>query len=415
MGVYMSRESLISIAALFAVVSCRSRAPAPPVAIPLTALHAPFEWRGLSEIYRETLVSRSPEVVPFELSLPANPWLDLNLGTVTDAPVTFRVGVLVRPSSQFGEPPTALLLERTVTRGDRWEPAGVDLSAFGGQKITLTLHVEAATPGAIGLWGSPVVRDRGRPMPPGAPRGVILIAAVGLRRDHLATYGYGRPTSPQIDRLASEGTTFDACQPPATATAIELSAADLAGAFRGAGYATVSYSSRPAAARMADRHRGFEEVHESGSLPDPGSSRTAREYVDRLVPWITAHKDVPFFAFLRVTDLERPLRPYAPYGTLFNDGAAAEPGWYDGSIRAMDAEVGRLMEHLRALKLDGETLVAFTGDEGVDGELGSVPLILHRPGSIAAGRRVALTVQSGAKLVESSALHPADTPDTPRP
>jgi hypothetical protein len=405
MGVYMRRQSLISIAALLAAVSCRSRLPAPPVAIPLTALHAPSEWRGLSEIYRESLVSRSPEVVPFELSLPANPWLDLNLGTVTNAPVTFRVAVLVRPSSQFGEPPTALLLERTVTRGDRWETAGVDLSAFAGQKITLTLRVEAATPGVIGLWGSPVVRDRGRPMPPGEPRGVILIAAVGLRRDHLGTYGYTRPTSPQIDRLASEGTTFDACQPPATPTALELSAADLANAFRDAGYATVSYSSRPAADRMTDRRRGFEEVHASGSLPDPGSSETAREYVDRLVPWITAHQDVPFFAVVRVTDLERPSRPYAPYDTLFNDGAAADRDWYDGSIRAMDAEIGRLMEHLRALKLDGETLVVFTGDGGASGRPDSVPMILHRPGSI----------QGGAKLVESLCLHPADTPDTPRP
>jgi len=132
-------------------------------------------------------------------------------------------------SSQFGEPATVELLRRTVTRSHRWQPAGVDLSAFAGKKITLTLGLaadggaagapsakSAPATGAIGLWGSPVVRDRLRSMAAGAPQGVILIWADTLRRDHLSTYGYARPTSPNIDRLASEGTTFDACVGQAT-------------------------------------------------------------------------------------------------------------------------------------------------------------------------------------------------------
>ena len=405
----MNRQSWISIAALLAAASCRSRPPAPP-ALPLAGLVAPAEWRGLSEVYRETLVSRSPEVLRFPVSLPANPWLDLHVGTVADEPVTFRVGVLVRPSSQFGEPPVALLLERTLTRGHRWEPAGVDLSAFAGQKVALTLGVEAAAAGTIGLWGSPVVRDRGRPMRAGAPRGVILISVEALRRDHLGAYGYARPASPRIDRLASEGAAFDACfagaarRKPSSAvlTALDpatrgvqeidgrrpLSVEGLAAAFRDAGYATVSYASSPAGGRPADLRRGFEEVHEAGSVPSPGSSPTAREYVDRLVPWITAHRDLPFFAFLHLTDPAPPLAPYEAY---------------DASVRAIDAEIGRLMEHLRALRLDGDTLVVLAGDP--DGELlgrdagvngGSLrgeplptPLIFHRPGSIAGGVRVA--------------------------
>jgi hypothetical protein len=421
MGVYMSRQSWISIAALLAVWSCRSRLQAPPAAIPLTAPHAPSEWRGLSEIYRETLVSRSPEVMPFEVSLPANPWLELSLGTVTDAPVTFRVRVLVRPSSQFGEPPTALLLERTLTRRDRWEPAEVDLSAFAGQKVTLTLGIDASSPGAIGLWGGPVVRDRGRPMPPGAPRGVLLISASGLRRDHLGAYGYARPTSPQIDRLAAEGTRFDARE---ASEALASSVETLAEAFRAAGYATVSFESSPRAGRPTSAPRGFGEVHASGSLPKPRTSKTAREYVDRLVPWLTAHKDTPFFAFLEVTDPEPPLQPYPPFDTLFDDGATADEGqrqigWYDGSILAMDGEIGRVMEHLRALRLDRETLVAFTGED-LD-EPGDAPLILHRPGSIAAGVHASDAaglvplLQSGAKLVASGSSRGADSSDTSRP
>jgi arylsulfatase A-like enzyme len=420
----------------------------------------------------------------FPLLLPASPWLDLNVGTVEDGPVTFRVSAEVGGSSQFGEPSSVLLLERTVTRAHRWEPAGVDLSSFAGRKIVLTLglasgmHASTAHPatatGALGLWGSPVVRERSRPMRNGAPQGVILVWADTLRRDHLGAYGYARPTSPQIDRLASEGTLFDACVGQATWTKVATpammtslypatngvrrfldrlpaGATTLAEVFRDAGYATVSYSSILFTGQMTNLHQGFDEVHESGSLPDQESSKTARDYVDRLLPWLGIHKDVPFFVFLHVSDPHDPFKPYAPYDTLWNDAAAAEghqrqmeavkpfiadplmklfgmpsraelakagfdpdaytafnEGWYDGSIRGMDAEIGRLMEGLGSLGLARKTLVVFAGDHGeefldhgrsfhgqsVYGELNNLPLIFHLPGSITAGSRVAETVES---------------------
>jgi len=440
----------------------------------LAGIPSGVSWQGLSEVYHETLVSRAPEVMRFKLALPARPWLDLSIGTVEDAPVTFRVGIVLGGSSQFGEPMTSLLLERTVTRGHRWEPAAVDLSAFAGKKVTLTLSLTSEAAPGIGLWGSPVVRDRSRPMPHGAPQGVILVWADTLRRDHLGTYGYSRATSPHIDKLASEGATFDGCVGQATWTKVATpalmtslypathgvrefydrlpaSVTTLAEVFREAGYATVSYSSILFTGQMTNLHQGFEELHESGSLPDQKSSKTAREYVDRLLPWLTAHRDVPFFVLLHISDPHDPFKPYAPYDTLFNDPAAAgeherqmeavkkhiqdplmkdfgmpsraellkagfdpeayttfNEGWYDGSIRAMDVEIGRLMEGLRAAGLTDKTLVVFTGDHGeefldhgrsfhgqsVYGELSDLPLILHRPGSIPKGKRIAETVQT---------------------
>src|SRR5215470_2162132 len=38
---------------------------------------------------------------------------------------------------------------------------------------------------------------------------VLLITIDTLRADHLGCYGYGRPTSPHIDRLAAQGVVFD--------------------------------------------------------------------------------------------------------------------------------------------------------------------------------------------------------------
>jgi arylsulfatase A-like enzyme len=82
--------------------------------------------------------------------------------------------------------------------------------------------------------------------------------------------------------------------PPAGATT-------LAEVFRDAGYATVSYSSIPFTGQMTNLHRGFDEAPRVGSLPDQESSKTARN-TSIVSSWLTAHKDVPFFVFLHVSD-----------------------------------------------------------------------------------------------------------------
>ncbi|PYQ21065.1 MAG: hypothetical protein DMF81_16640 [Acidobacteria bacterium] len=203
--------------------------------------------------------------------------------------------------------------------------------------------------------------------------------------------------------------------------------------------------------KFTNLHRGFEEVHEDSSLPDRESSKTARAYVDRLLPWLDAHRDVPFFVFLHVSDPHDPYKPYPPYDTLWADPAKRDQhekenkdvrkfigppllkafgmpsraelqkagfdadayvdydrDWYDGSIRAMDAEIGRLVERLRSLQLDGKTLVVFTGDHGeeflehgrtfhgqsVYGELDGLPLILWGPGRVPRGLVVEPTVET---------------------
>lgn len=64
-----------------------------------------------------------------------------------------------------------------------------------------------ADAGEIELFG----KKRARP-------DVILIAVDTLRADHLGCYGYNRPTSPNIDAFAKEGTLFEACYSPATWT-----------------------------------------------------------------------------------------------------------------------------------------------------------------------------------------------------
>jgi arylsulfatase A-like enzyme len=81
--------------------------------------------------------------------------------------------------------------------------------------------------------------------------------------------------------------------------------------------------------------------------------------------------------------------------------------WYDGSIRAMDTEIGRLLERLRGSGLEGRSVLAFYADHGEEfhdhghmahghslyGEMIRVPLILWGPGRVPGPRRPEETAQ----------------------
>ena len=449
----------------------------------LAGIPSGIGWQGLSEIYLESLVSRSPETLSFDVSLGARPWLDLTLGTIDHLPVTFQVDV----SRPDGTDPTRLLAH-TMTTPQRWERRRLDLASHAGETVRVSLSLEADADGAIGLWGSPVVRNDGAApgtastealpdssagSPAVRPRNVILIQADTLRRDHLDVYGYERETAPVLSRLASEGAIFRRTTAQATWTKVSTpstltslhplthgvrdfadrlpAAADtLAEQYRAAGYATLAYSSVPFTGQFSNLHQGFEELHEVGSAAVTPESKTAREYVDRLSEWLGRHRDVPFFVFLHVFDPHDPFEPRDPYATIWADPAhkpeheeqleevrehienpilaqfgmpdrraleAAEidpenyvdydQDWYDGSIRGMDVELGRLVERLRTLGIDDDTLVVFMSDHGeefldhdrmfhghtVYNELTQVPLIMRWPGGIPAGVVVDENVQ----------------------
>ncbi len=431
-------------------------------------------WHGLSDAYRETVVARSPETLRWEIDLPARPQLDLALGTLDARPVTFRV-TLSGPGGA-GEAP---LLERTLTTPHRWEVASLDLAAWGGRRAALTLSVDAGDAGTLGLWGSVAVRRRGAPTlgaPSGgaggpAPKVVLFILTDTLRRDRLDAYGHERATAPTLARLAAEGTLFSDAVAQGTWTKVSLpsmmtsryvsstgvkefedrlpsAAVTLAEVYREAGYATAGWASIPFAGRGNNLHQGYEELHERAF--ELGSSKTARGFVDRLLPWLERHREVPAFVFLHVLDPHNPYRPESPYDTKWADPAgedahrriqaAVQPhvahpmrkmlvlpwrdelaaagvdaeafvgrelDFYDGSIRAMDAELGRVFERLRELGLDRETLTVVASDHGeefldhgrmfhghsVYAELTQVPMLFRYPGVVPAGARIEETVQ----------------------
>jgi arylsulfatase A-like enzyme len=51
-------------------------------------------------------------------------------------------------------------------------------------------------------------REAGRPLPPSEASNILLIVLDTVRADHLSLYGYYRPTTPNLDRLAQRGIRF---------------------------------------------------------------------------------------------------------------------------------------------------------------------------------------------------------------
>jgi arylsulfatase A-like enzyme len=251
---------------------------------------------------------------------------------------------------------------------------------------------------------------------------------------------------------------------------LPASATTIAEAYRQGGYATLSYSSAVFTGQFTNLHQGFEELHELESTAGragPRGAKTSREYVDRLVDWLGDHRDVPFFVYLHVFDPHPPYEPNRPYDAMWADPkgreeylreqeslkklrgeafllqrgmatreelvkAGIDPAayiqyskdWYDGSIRAMDTEIGRLVDRLRDLGLGERTVIAFYADHGEEfhdhgrmwhgqsiyGELIRVPLILWGPGHVAKGLKIEEPVELVdvmPTLLDLSALPPS--------
>lgn len=147
----------------------------------------------------------------------------------------------------------------------------------------------------------------------------------------------------------------------------------------------------------------------------PVNQRTiTRRYTDEAINFVTKNKDKPFFLYLPHSMPHIPL--YVPDDVLDPDPANA----YKCIIEHIDAECGRIFKTIKDLKLEKDTYIIFTTDNGPwlqfknhGGSAGPlragkgttfeggqrVPFIISRPGTIPAGK-------SSAELVSSIDLLP---------
>lgn len=284
---------------------------------------------------------------------------------------------------------------------------------------------------------------------PATPANVVLISIDTLRPDMLGSYGYPRPTSPTLDRLAAEGVLFENATAPAPWTlpsqlslltgrypsrhgvkdygrSLPVHVATLAEILWQQGYKTAGIVN---ARNMRARYgfaRGFEmfRVHTTGREIGAEPSGVG----DVASDWLGAEARDPFFLFLHFYDVHsgyrslpryerRFVEPYAGRYTgttgqltAIREGRVPPPGpedvrhledLYVSSIRQIDDVVAGLLGRLEALDLTRNTLVIVTSDHGEEflehgsvlhgrtqyDEVLRVPLLVRGPG-VPAGLRL---------------------------
>lgn len=94
-------------------------------------------------------------------------------------------------------------------------------------------------------------------------------------------------------------------------------------------------------------------------LERPAEQTTLTErYTDEAIKFISANKNKPFFLYLAHS------MPHMPLFRSKKFENKSQRGLYGDVIEELDANVGRLLDTLRQMKLDRNTLVVFTSDNG---------------------------------------------------
>ena len=227
---------------------------------------------------------------------------------------------------------------------------------------------------------------------------IVVIAVDTLRPDHLGCYGYGKPTSPAIDRLAERSLVFDralAAGIPTTPSFTTMltglhpyrhrvlthpgdhlagSTLMLAQLAKRAGYTTIGCDNLVVQGhgRGAWFARGYD--YYTGFVYEPFGEQSA-DLTDRALRLLSRSGDDPTFLFVHYWDPHTPYGPRPPYDTLHyqpgsgpvdmaevraiypeyydaflaemhleHDDYAYVVAQYDGEISQVDAQVGRLLD-----------------------------------------------------------------------
>lgn len=294
-----------------------------------------------------------------------------------------------------------------------------------------------------------------------APRyNLVIIVLDAARADHVGCYGYPRPTTPNIDELATESVLFARhyCQIPFTTPSTaslftgqypdthwviypawkhEEPKQTMASILRSHGFATALFSSTPCASPAMGVGTHFEEAYYRRRMIGDGPGFSPKSLLLALEPWLAQRDGRRFFAYVHFLPPHNPyLQPeemtamfagqtppeyqpelYQPWEIDFPVYADCRrpgleeppplPEWlnlYDANLRYGDWAVGEVVRMLQAEGLLDNTVVIVTSDHGAAfGEHGYIwhPQAIHQEVA-----RIPLLVRlpGGARTSEVDAL-----------
>jgi len=101
-----------------------------------------------------------------------------------------------------------------------------------------------------------------------------------------------------------------------------------------------------------------------GKEPVPSVTYTTEMFGDGAVEFIGRHKEHPFFVYLPFNAVHSPLQATDKYWKRFDSITVKKRHTYAAMLSAMDDAVGRVVDKLRELKLEEQTLIFFISDNG---------------------------------------------------
>jgi arylsulfatase A-like enzyme len=246
---------------------------------------------------------------------------------------------------------------------------------------------------------------------------LLYVSVDTLRADHLGTYGWSRPTSPNVDAFAAKGVVFERAQSssswtlpslttlmtsllPSThrcekdSSRLDPSYTTLAEILRDAGYDTAIVASHLFLNAGHGLQQGFTRV--DTRIIQDDFAITSPQVTDWGVSWLedkaAADEGTPWFLWLHYFDPHAPYLPHEGISEPF--GTDKKIDLYDGEIAFTDLHLGRLFETFERLGFAENTIVVFVADHGEEfGEHGQeghgydlheevvhVPLVLRVPG-----------------------------------
>lgn len=260
------------------------------------------------------------------------------------------------------------------------------------------------------------------------PRNVLLVLVDTLRADRLSSYGYERPTTPNLDALAADGAIFlehyaqgshtraslpsltysryfapalfasssriPLASPTEIFERVDGGAVALPRALAAGGRRAVLVNTHPWLRERTEFGRLHDEVVRVHERRDPETGQPGRpiapadDMVDVAIRWLELNGHEPFYMHLHLMDPHEPLFYTEDAETMRGEEASDDPRrwefsdftfnraernartitWlnaaYDGTVHFTDRELGRLFDFLRAAQLLDSTLVVVTSDHG---------------------------------------------------
>ncbi len=385
-------------------------------------------------------------IVPFSFSyhvlVPQDGYLWFGVNQERDHTIAADLKFSVQVSNESGT--ESLLDLRLPTDHIGWKNLSLDLSAFAGQEVNLKFDVTtersskekiATTDQSVKAYWSDlfITNSMNRP-------NIFIILVDTLRPDHLGCYGYERPTSPNIDRLALEGVRFEKAfsQAPwtdpsilslftglypsdvwepnrhkvAIRQALPSGVDTLAEILSVNGYFTVAASDHPGVTyrRFGQGFDIFSALYHVDG-PWVGWRETdAEKILEQLNTLLEGRRGNPLLTYVHLIFPHQPYEPPSPYDNYFGRGTyKVSPenrqyviNMYDGEVKLADDVVGLILKDIRRLNLDNDSIVILLSDHGegfwehglwehgnsLYNELLHVPLIIHAPNRLPKGKTI---------------------------